>query len=487
MEGERNGFGPWVPALVPGILTTGLMLLLLGAGQGGVRLALAAAGGLVTAAVAGLLCARPLLRRVDEWRRRLDTASQRLLALGDGAEPASAATGPDVWADTLAPESDDPRLEEALGELAAALQDEERLRERRETRNDDTRNLVRRLRDLVAAAETGDEAVGARLSGLLDDFDRGAASVREALQTLVPQAIAADEVAALLHEHVTTGQEALRRAADGSAEVDERIERVGQIARRLEMRSREIGQVLLVLNDITEQANLLALNAAIIAAQAGEQGKGFGVVADEMRNLSERASSSTKETELMAAALRDDVAHAVRGLAESHDVVRGVISGIARSSESHATIGELAKRSRAAAREGMAGAERQASDLRELASRVPALREERSRIERFDREVVRPIRRVLGESADLIDNQAQLLAVRDSLRIRLDGAVQAIRDHQNRERADRARIEENLRSVRESGRRVLDALEEGRRRDHLVRGIARDIRELAGTAGPAAE
>jgi methyl-accepting chemotaxis protein len=247
------------------------------------------------------------------------------------------------------------------------------------------------------------------------------------------------------------------------------------------MRSREIGQVLLVLNDITEQANLLALNAAIIAAQAGEQGKGFGVVADEMRNLSERASSSTKETELLTGALRDDVSQAVRGLSEARDAVRGVIGGVARCSESHITIADLAKRSRAAAREGMSAAERQSSDLRDLASRLPALREERARLERFEREVVRPARRALTESADLIEGQSQLLAVRGSLRARLDNAVQVIRDHQGLEQRERERLEEGLRTVRESGRRVLDALEEGRRRDHLVRGIARDIRELAGT------
>ncbi len=478
---DRDGLRPWIPALVPGLATTGVVAAVLASGHDAGRVAAAVAGGAIAAAAVGSACARPFLQRVAAWRRRLDTASQRLAALEGEEESAPQPQVVGTWADAIKPEVDDPRLEEAVADLAASLQDEERLRERRETREEDARALLRRARDLAAAAEGGDEPAGARLAILLDDFERGAASVRESMQSLLPQAVAADETASLLHEHVTAGQESLRRAADGSAEVDERIERVAQIARRLEMRSREIGQVLLVLNDITEQANLLALNAAIIAAQAGEHGKGFGVVADEMRNLSERASSSTKETELMAGALRDDVAQAVRGLAESRDVVRGVLAGITRCAEAHVTLAELAKRSRAAAREGMAGAERQASELRELVSRVPALREERARLDRFERELVRPARRALAESADLIEAQAQLLAVRDSLRARLDAAVSAIREHQSRERAERARIEEGIRTVRESGRRVADALEEGRRRDHLVRGIARDIRELAST------
>ena len=478
---DRTGLRPWVPTFVPGVVATLVVAAVLASGQSTGRLAIAAAAGLGVAAIVGLLAARPLLRRVNAWRDRLDTASLRLAALEAGAVATTDEGSPEQWVEALTPNTDDPRLEEALADLAAALQDEERLRDRRDARADDARALLRRVRDLTAGSENGDEPVVARLSTLLDELDRGSISVREALQTLLPQAIAADEVAALLHEHVASGQESLRRAAEGSAEVDERIDRVAQITRRLEMRSREIGQVLLVLNDITEQANLLALNAAIIAAQAGEQGKGFAVVADEMRNLSERASSSTKETELLTGALRDDVSQAVRGLAESRDVVRAVIGGVARCSESHATISDLAKRSRAAAREGMSAAERQSSDLRDLASRLPALREERARLDRFEREMVRPARRALSDAADVIEGQSQLLAVRDSLRQRLDNAVQVIHDHRDGERRERARFEESLRTVRESGRRVLDALEEGRRRDHLVRGIAKDIRELAAT------
>ena len=467
---------PILVALVPGAAATLAMIVVLGAGHSPSRLALAAAVGLAAAAVAGLLAIRPLLRVLRAWRDHLDEASQRLVALE--AESAAPAPEPIDVAALATPLPDDGRLDEALGDLAAALQDEERLRERRESRAEQVRDVLRRARELTSTPDGDDANASARLQTILEGVERELGTVRDALQAVLPHAIAEDEVAALVHEHVAAGQDALRRAGEGSGEIDERIERLGSLVRRLETRSREIEQVLLVLNDITEQTNLLALNAAIIAAQAGEHGKGFGVVADEMRNLSERASSSTKETELLAQTLRDDVAQAVRGLTETRDVVRTMGASIARSAESQATLAELAKRARASAREGVGAAERQAAELRELASRIPALRDERARLERLDRDVARPARRALAEAADLLEANAPLLAIRDSLRTRLENAVGYLRERRGRERQDRARWEEGLRSVRESGRRVLDALEERRRRDVVVREIARHIREL---------
>jgi methyl-accepting chemotaxis protein len=81
--------------------------------------------------------------------------------------------------------------------------------------------------------------------------------------------------------------------------------------------SQEVGKIVEVIGDIADETNLLALNAAIIAAQSGEHGKAFGVVAEEIRGLAERTSSSTQEISDLVRAVRQNVANVVQGMKKS--------------------------------------------------------------------------------------------------------------------------------------------------------------------------
>lgn len=83
----------------------------------------------------------------------------------------------------------------------------------------------------------------------------------------------------------------------------------------------EIGNIIVVINDITEQTNLLSLNAAIIAAHAGENGKGFSVVADEIRNLSENTKVSTKEIEKLIKGFQNSLIKSVASMAEAAKLI----------------------------------------------------------------------------------------------------------------------------------------------------------------------
>jgi methyl-accepting chemotaxis protein len=124
-------------------------------------------------------------------------------------------------------------------------------------------------------------------------------------------------------------------AKEGDAIVTKSVAKVKDIAhivdesasfvKSLGERSKQIGDIVNVINDIADQTNLLALNAAIEAARAGEQGRGFAVVADEVKKLAERTAHSTSEIGKMIRAVQDEVLKAVRAM---DDATRNVTLGV---------------------------------------------------------------------------------------------------------------------------------------------------------------
>lgn len=122
-----------------------------------------------------------------------------------------------------------------------------------------------------------------------------------------------------------SGQQTSRQAITGIDQLGATTEQLAQRIRELGKRSAQIGAIVETIDDIAGQTNLLALNAAIEAARAGEHGKGFAVVADEVRKLAERSSQATKEIQVMIEAVQAGAEQAVEAMGRAgKDVQMGV-------------------------------------------------------------------------------------------------------------------------------------------------------------------
>jgi len=139
------------------------------------------------------------------------------------------------------------------------------------------------------------------------------ASVREVESNARESATLAEAVAA---DAQKLGMHSVERTIEGMNRIEATARRTADVVNRLGARAENIGSILTVIEDITDQTGLLALNAAILAAQAGEHGKGFAVVAAEIRELANRTASSTKEIAALVGSVQEETRDAVGAMQE---------------------------------------------------------------------------------------------------------------------------------------------------------------------------
>ncbi len=181
-------------------------------------------------------------------------------------------------------------------------------------------------RDLQLAAHQSAELAQQGLSNShrqLEEIELVAAAIHEMASTADSVSSSAQITADAVDETrkaVHRGQHVVSNSASGIRELSVQVDVVAQRIAELQQQGQQIGSILDVIRTISEQTNLLALNAAIEAARAGEHGRGFAVVADEVRGLASKTQASTKEIQGMIERLRQTTAEAVSTMGEGKNL-----------------------------------------------------------------------------------------------------------------------------------------------------------------------
>ena len=200
---------------------------------------------------------------------------------------------------------------------------------------------IDQLRDLVSRiTETSQEVAQytASTQGITNQLaeasEHQAQEIAGASAAINEMAMSIDQVSSNAEESAVVAERSVKIAANGANVVNrsiegmdiirEQIQETSKRIKRLGESSQEIGNIVALINDIADQTNILALNAAIQASMAGEAGHGFAVVADEVQRLAERSASATKQIETLVKTIQTDTNEAVISMEQTtSEVVRG--------------------------------------------------------------------------------------------------------------------------------------------------------------------
>jgi twitching motility protein PilJ len=218
---------------------------------------------------------------------------------------------------------------------------------------EELRTLVRGINsatDQVAKATTDAQAISNRL---YEASQRQNREIQQASASVLQMAQSINEVSQTAAQSARVAQQSLAAAEKGGQAVHNQIAGMNEIRsqiqdtakriKRLGESSLEIGEIVELISDITEQTNVLALNAAIQAASAGEAGRGFTVVAEEVQRLAERSGEATKQIEAIVKTIQADTQDAVAAMEKS---TVGVVEGTKLSDAAGQALDEIRKVSR---------------------------------------------------------------------------------------------------------------------------------------------
>jgi twitching motility protein PilJ len=218
---------------------------------------------------------------------------------------------------------------------------------------EELRSLVGNVQATATRVAQTTSAVESTSTELLAASNEQLREIRETGQSVVDMAQRINQVSGQAQESAAvarvslqaaeSGLQAVQDAIGGMNAIRDQIQETSKRIKRLGESSQEIGEITELISDITEQTNVLALNAAIQAASAGEAGRGFSVVAEEVQRLAERSADATRQIAALVKAIQTDTQDAVAAMERS---TQGVVEGAKLSDNAGTALSEIDRVSR---------------------------------------------------------------------------------------------------------------------------------------------
>lgn len=250
---------------------------------------------------------------------------------------------------------------------------------------DHMHDLVSHIRNQATELQENARSLASRARSSVGESSMQQEQISMVSQSMNEMTNATQEIAHHAERTASSVDESVSSAEEGKRQVDktrdsivglaEKVEQAGSVISNLNKHAQDINGILATIQSIAEQTNLLALNAAIEAARAGEQGRGFAVVADEVRVLSQRTHASTGEIQSMISSLQSTAQSAVSIMNDSRTLATGSVANADNASRSLNNINDAVGVINSMASQIATAAEEQSQVVKEVMRNITSIKQ----------------------------------------------------------------------------------------------------------------